>query len=211
MRLSRLHRYLIVLIIAIGILVIETVGGLTSKSLSLLSDAFHVLTDIPAIMATFLAEYLVRKKNFHENTCRGRLGLVSALLLLIAGCGVCCGAYMRLQRITVIETHEMIAYTALGLLGNVAMWIFMKWGDDLPSAHQSNKHRHKNISHNGLLAHIITDFGQSIAVLVSGITMMYNERYVIDVVLSGIIGVIMIFWSVNIALTSWETLANASD
>ncbi len=208
----RIDRYLC--IFALGVLVFagEFIGGIKSHSLSLVSDAFHVLTDLPAVIATIVAEWLVMrhrdKEGFDEGRCRGKFGIVSAALLTIAGAGVLLQAMERLTHHDVhIETHGMLLWTLFGLVANGVMWTFMILGET--NNHCTDygcAHDHADLSHRALVLHIATDFGQSVVVLAGGTCMAFGMTNAIDGWMSVAIGALMIFWSWSIARSSWEAI-----
>jgi cation diffusion facilitator family transporter len=53
---------LITILLNVGITVAQIIGGFVSGSLALLSDAMHNLTDVLALIISFVANYLSRKK-----------------------------------------------------------------------------------------------------------------------------------------------------
>src|SRR5881227_3234099 len=61
------RRLAVALIVSLGILALEVVGGLASNSLALLSDAGHVLTDVIAIgLAWFASQQAERPPNARQ-------------------------------------------------------------------------------------------------------------------------------------------------
>ena len=55
-------RLLVALLLALGVLVLEVVGGLLTGSLALLSDATHVAVDVAALLVGFSAARLATRE-----------------------------------------------------------------------------------------------------------------------------------------------------
>lgn len=206
----RIDRYGCILAVGCMIAVGEFVGGVKSHSLSLISDAFHVLTDLPAIMATLIAEVIVARnrgnEEFDEGRCRGTFGVVSALLLAGGGLGVIWSAMARLEYGTPqIVTFQMMLWTAIGLVGNGVMLAFMTMNEGHEHG-ACDKHEHADLSHAALMRHIATDLGQSVAVFAGGAAIAMGHTPAIDVWLGFAIGCLMLFWAKKIMTDSLKAI-----
>jgi cobalt-zinc-cadmium efflux system protein len=74
-------RLFLSLLVTLGILVAEVIGGIMSHSLALLSDAGHVLTDAFALGLSLIAFMIMKRPSDHRATYGyQRIGLIAALI-----------------------------------------------------------------------------------------------------------------------------------
>jgi len=123
----RLQTRQLALVIALsaGTLLVEVAGGVLSGSLALLSDAGHVLTDLLALVLSFMA---VRFASLPATPAKSygyhRLEILTALLngaLLIAiSAGIFYKAVRRFFDPLPVESSLMLGVALVGLLANLA-------------------------------------------------------------------------------------------
>src|SRR5688572_10388564 len=107
-----------------AILVAEIVGGLKSRSLSLLSDAGHVMSDLVAQLLALVAVTLAARPADARRTYGWhRLEILAALmngmiLFALAGVLMWQGA-MRLRSPVEVHTGLMLVIAVIGLVANV--------------------------------------------------------------------------------------------
>ncbi len=180
------------IIISIGILAAEVVGGLLSNSLALLSDAGHVFADIAALS---LSWYGVRQAE-RPATSRmtfgyHRVGVLIALtnaLTIIGIVGVIFyEAYQRWQHPPEVNSLLMLSVAAVGLIANmfVAFWL--------------RQEQRTNLNVRSAFWHAMGDALASVGVIIGGIIIMLTGWFIVDPIISVLIGII-------IALAAWGIL-----
>lgn len=167
------------------ILAVEVVGGFISGSLALLSDAGHVFADVIALS---LSWYGVRQaeRAAHSRMTFGyhRVGVIIAIvnavsIFAIAGI-IFFEAYQRWRDPPEVESTVMLIAAVVGLAVNifVAFWL-----------RQEQKH---NLNVRSAFWHVLGDALASVAVIGGAIVIMLTGWFVIDPILSALIGLIIL-------------------
>jgi len=165
----------------------EVVGGLLSGSLALLSDAGHNLADvISLILAYFGARGAALKPTKRSTYGFKRLevvtALVNALSLVAIAIFITNEAFHRYADPKDINGPVMLSVAALGLVGNLlSVWIL-------------HRDRNKTINNRAAFLHMLYDAISSVAVIIGGIIIIFSGWYLLDLILSVLIAM-MILWS----------------
>lgn len=165
----------------------EVVGGLISGSLALLSDAGHNLSDVIAlILAFFGAKGAALKPTKRSTYGFKRLEVVTALInaisLVAIALYIIYEAFRRYADPQQIDGTIMLTVAVIGLLGNVfSVWIL-------------HRDRNKTINDRAAFLHMLYDAVSSVAVIIGGIIIILSGWYLLDLILSVLIAV-MILWS----------------
>ncbi len=159
------RRLTVAIVIAAGILVLETVGGFLSHSLALLSDAGHVLADLLALAMTLFALRLSQRPATARATYGyHRVGILAALFngvsLVAVAILVMWDAYGRFAAPPAVNTVELLAVASTGLVANLAMLALLERG-----------HR-ENLNVRSAWLHVVGDSLGSVGVIVSAIVLM---------------------------------------
>jgi len=177
-------RLILTLFVTIIILIAEVVGGIMSHSLSLLSDAGHVLTDAFALGLSLIALLIMKRPSDHRATYGyQRIGLVAALIngvsLVVIALFIFIEAYKRYYAPPEINTSIMLPIAVAGLVGNLIMaWIL--------------GHKHDDLNMKSVWLHVLGDTISSVGVIVAGLVIQYTGWVFADTVASGIVGVMII-------------------
>jgi len=176
------------LILSLGItfliLLVETVGGIMSNSLALLSDAGHVLTDAFALGLSVIAARISRRPSDYRATYGyQRVGLLAAVvngvsLLAISGF-IFYEAYHRFTVPHHIDTSVMLGTATFGLAGNVLMAYIIG-------------HEHEDLNIKSAWLHVLGDTLTSLGVIASGAIIYYTGWGYADPVASVLIGGVII-------------------
>ncbi len=165
----------------------EFIGGIVSGSLALLSDAAHNLSDVIAlILAWFGAKGSELKPTKRSTYGFKRLEVVTALInalsLVAISVYIIIEAFDRYGNPQPIDGVIMLTVAVIGLLGNVfSVWILH--GD-----------RNKTINNRAAFLHMLYDAVSSVAVILGGIVILLTDWYLLDLILSILISM-MILWS----------------
>ena len=177
-------RLFLSLLVTVVILVAEVVGGIMSHSLSLLSDAGHVLTDAFALGLSLVALLIMKRPSDHRATYGyQRIGLVAALIngisLVVIALFIFIEAYKRYYAPPEINTSVMLPIAIAGLAGNLIMaWIL--------------GHKHDDLNMKSVWLHVLGDTLSSVGVIVAGLVIHYTGWVFADTIASGIVGIMII-------------------
>lgn len=190
MHLSSIKKLLIALSITLLIFFIELAGGILSNSLALLSDAGHVFTDAFALILSLIASVIMRRPSGSKATFGyHRIGILAAFingitLLIIAGFIIIEG-YRRFINPPQINSSVMLFIAVIGFFGNLLMaWLLGQKLEDL------------NIKSAWL--HVVGDAISSLGVIVAGVIIMYTGWLIVDPVVSGFVGLIIIAGGIRV-------------
>ncbi len=118
------ERLMLALGISFVVLIVSVVGAIISRSLALLADAGHILTDLTGLLISLLALTLAaRPATNHRTFGLQRLEILAAaanavLLFVIAGF-IGYEAWHRWQDPTAVDSPLMLAFAVVGLIANL--------------------------------------------------------------------------------------------
>ena len=196
------HLGLAILINAV-IFCVELIGGLLTNSLALISDAFHNLSDVVALILSFGAARLARKKPSAEKTFGyGRFEILAALINAVTLVGI--GGYiiyegiLRLANPAPVAGKWMMAIAVVGFLANTASTLLLR-GDA--------KH---NLNSRSAYLHLMTDALESLGVIIVGILIYWKGWYILDPLVSIVIGLFIIKSTWGILLDAVDSLTDGT-
>lgn len=172
------------LVVTLIILVAEVVGGIVSNSLSLLSDAGHMFTDVFALGLSLVAAMIMKKpSDFRATYGYQRIGLLAALIngatLIVIAVFIFVEAYRRLQSPPVVNSSLMLIVASGGLAGNLLMaWI-------LGSGH-------KDLNLKSAWLHVLGDTISSAGVIIAAVVIKLTGWALADPVASAFVGIVII-------------------
>jgi cobalt-zinc-cadmium efflux system protein len=176
---------LIALAITLVVMIAEFVGGLLANSLALLSDAGHMLADVLALLLSIVA-FRVSSRPPTNKTTFGfyRLEIFAAQInggaLVFLSLFIFYEAYLRLLQPEPVKSVLMMTVAVVGLVANIASARVL---------HASSK---KNLNVKAAFLHIVGDLLSSIGVIVGGIIIFFTKWFIIDPILSLMIGLIIL-------------------
>ena len=135
-----------VILLTVLMMVVEIVAGLTSHSMALLADGWHMSTHVAAFVLTALAYYFGRRhaKNAQFTFGTGKIGVLGAFASAIILSGVALlmavESIHRLFAPVAIYFREAIVIAVVGLAVNVACALILKHD---PSHHHHHGHGHR--------------------------------------------------------------------
>jgi cobalt-zinc-cadmium efflux system protein len=176
---------LIALVITVTVMVAEFVGGLMANSLALLSDATHMLADVVALLLGIVAFQFSIKPPTKKNTFGFyRLEIFAAQInggiLVCLSLFIFYAAYQRLLHPEPIKGPLMLVVACVGLVANIAGALVL---------HKSSR---ENLNVKAAFLHIVGDLISSVGVIVGGIVISLAGWFVIDPILSLMIGLIIL-------------------
>lgn len=113
----------VALAVTIALVVTEFVAGTLAKSLALISDGWHNLTDVPTLILSWIALYFERKppdrqKTFGYQRAGVLAAFVNALILVGVALFICYEGYERVVRPVPVASGIMLAVGVIALVIN---------------------------------------------------------------------------------------------
>jgi cobalt-zinc-cadmium efflux system protein len=181
------------------VMVAEAVGGVLSGSLSLLSDAGHMLTDAGALALALAAAYLATRPADDKRTFGFRRAEVLAAqinvgALLVLSVWIGWEAVARLSGGGhPIQLKLMAIIAAVGLVANLAILWFLQ-------------HEH-GLNARSAFLHVVADAISSVAILAgAGVMAVRPDLWWLDPVLSIVIAALILWGAVRLVLEITEVL-----
>lgn len=165
--------------------VIEAGVGLYSKSLALLTDAGHNLSDVASLALALLAFRLAKVKPTHTFTYGYRkttilVALLNAVILLIAIGSIGYEAAMRLNHPQSIEGREVAIVAGIGIIINsLTAFLFFR-------------SQHTDLNIKGAYLHMAADALVSLGVVFSGLLISATGWYWVDSITSFIVMIVIL-------------------
>ena len=175
------------LLITAAVLVVEAAGGFMSRSLALLADAGHMLTDVAAIGLSLFAFWLSARPPSSARTFGWRrfeifAAFVNGVALWLIAALIGFEAFRRLQAPQPVKGGLMLAVAAFGLAANVAVGAILY------------RSRERNLNIRGAFLHVVADALGSFGVLVAAVLIAATGSFVWDPIVSAAVCV-LILWS----------------
>jgi cobalt-zinc-cadmium efflux system protein len=175
------------LAITASIMVLEFAGGLWTKSLALISDSGHMLSDCISLALSLAALWFAaRPPSARKTYGYYRFEILAALfngvtLFIIAGF-IVWEAIQRFFSPPEIQGNMMMAIATIGLIANVmSAWILFKKGDVK-----------ENLNVKSAYLHVLGDALGSLGAIMAGLMISLFSFYLADPLLSIIVAVIIL-------------------
>lgn len=190
MKKSLERRLILSFTLTLLILCAEVIGGVISKSLALLSDAGHMLTDVFALGLSMIAMHIGKKPSDHRATFGyKRIGLLAAVInavsLIVIAFFIFYEAYHRFLSAPQINIPTMLSIATIGLIGNILIALILG-------------HGHKDLNIKSAWLHVLGDTLSSVGVIISGLMIYATGWIYADPVASILIAIIILFGGVRV-------------
>jgi cobalt-zinc-cadmium efflux system protein len=180
----------------------EAIAGYVSNSMALVSDAGHNLSDVLALVFSWIAIILSQKQptlkftyGFRRSTIL--IALLNTILLLVAVSFILYETIQRLHKSLEINTNSMMVVAAVGIGVNAfTAWLFMKG-------------REKDLNIRSAFVHFVADAVVSLGVVVAGILMALTGIQWIDSLVSFVIIAVILYGSYNLLIDSLNLALDA--
>jgi len=175
----------IAIAITSAIMALEIVGGFVSNSLALISDAWHMFTDLLGLCLCLLAGTMALKpptsgKTYGYYRVEILSALANGITLVVVASYILYEAYMRILVGAEVKTLEMITIAVIGLIANVLSATVLY-------------ERMLNLNVKAAFFHVLGDALSSVGVVAAGIIMFFTHWYLIDSIVSIIVGAVIVF------------------
>jgi cobalt-zinc-cadmium efflux system protein len=180
-------KFIVVICFNLAITVAEYAGGIISGSLALISDAWHNLSDVLALLLGYAGEKVSesnssKKYSFGLKRFEVLIALINALSLVAVGVYIFYEAVTRFINPVPVDPTVMIPVASIALIGNVFSIMVISRSKD------------SNLNMKAAFLHLLFDAISSVAVIAAGIVMYVFNFIWIDLAISVMI-VVMIIWS----------------
>ncbi len=189
------------LIITLFFTVVEFMGGVISNSLALLSDSFHMLSDVVALALSMVAVYFASRKP----TARYTFGylrfeilaaFLNGLVLAVISVWIFYEAIVRIIFPKPVESGLMLVIATIGLIVNIVLTVIL-----VRSLKSEN-----NINIQSALWHFMGDLLNSIGVIIAVVLIYFTGIQLIDPILSMIIALVILRGGYKIMRNAWLIL-----
>jgi len=177
------------ILITLLIFAVEVVGASVSGSLSLLSDAVHMLGDLFALLLSLAAVLLARQlptssRTYGYHRAEVLAAFMNGLVLLAVTAGILLSAYDRLRSPPEIKAPIMLGIAVIGLVANLVVI--------------ARLHGHGGLGVRSALLHVASDALSSAAVVGAAAVILVTGWTVVDPVLSVLIALLVLASAVRL-------------
>ena len=147
---------------------IEFIGGYMTRSLALISDAGHMLSDAVALGIALLAVYISQKvaterKSFGYQRFEILAAAFNGLTLIGISLYICIEALFRFQQPENIQVFGMLTISTIGLIINIIVaWIMFR--------HSDTEH---DLNMRSAFLHVLGDLLGSVAAIIAGLCIYF--------------------------------------
>ena len=176
------------LVITLCFFFVELIGGFFTKSLALVTDAWHMLNDVFALFFSILAAWIAQRPETTKRTYgyyRAEIlaALLQGIILWIVVFFMFYEAFVRFQHPSEVMSLNMVIIAIFGLLANGL------------SAFILSKAENESLNVRGAFLHVISDGLGSLGVILAGFIMVFTGWYQADTLTSVLIGVLILYSS----------------
>lgn len=192
-------KILIAIFLNVFITITQSIAGILSGSISLLTDALHNFSDVISLIVSYIANKLSTKQStIHKTFGYKRAEILAAFINSTTLIGV--AIFLIIESInrffnpSTIDASIVIVFAICSIIFNFLSVIIL---------HDYSK---DNMNIRSSYLHLMTDIATSIAVLLGGFAMKYYNLFWIDSILSLLIAFYLIHASISLLLASTKIL-----
>jgi len=200
-----------ILLLAASLLIVtfiaELIGGIAFGSLSLVSDSFHVISDLISILVAYISLSIAQRKVPTQQMAFGyhRLEVISALfnglLLSVISAFIFAEAWSRYRHPATIDTTGALVIACLGLLVNFIVASLF---------HRVSAESKRDINLRAAYFHILGDILASFSVVVGIMAIKIFNIPVIDPIVAGFVALLILIGAGRVLYQSAEILLHRS-
>lgn len=202
---NNLHgrKLLWVMLINLGIMVLEVIGGLLANSLALLSDAVHKLGDGFSLVLAYMANRVGRRQADYRNTFGyKRIEILAAFFNALLLVGICVflvvEAYERFLHPEPIRGGLMLVVALVGLAADWLCVLILQ------------RDRGDNINIKAAYLHLLGDTLSSVAVIAGGLAILFWGLEWVDPVITAVVSIYLIYITWGVVKESVDILMQAA-
>ena len=181
--------------------IIELFGGMFTHSLALLSDAWHMFSDVFALGLAWLASYLSAKPGTHKHAngqshAEIAAAATNAALMLAVVAYIVYQALQRFNNPHPITSGYVMLIAFMGLVVNIIVAKML---------HSDHAHDHNK---RAAYLHVMGDLLGSVAALAAGVVIYFTGWLQIDPLLSIFISLLILMVTLNLIKEVWQAYKN---
>lgn len=202
-KLNRSQKQLLQTIMLVSIILVgKFIGAFTTNSLSLLSDCWHLVTDLLALIISWWGvRVATRAANCRFTFGYRRFSILTALInnlsLIVVSVYIFYQAVLRYIRPESIEPSGMIVFSILGLIVNLIIIGRLRGNSE-------------NANVRSVLLHFLGDALSDIGVLIGGAVILFTGWYGMDTLLSALLACLILRGAVNMTIACVKVLLEAA-
>lgn len=190
-----------VFLVSCIVFIVQLFGWYYSNSLALLGDSAHVFSDIIAIGASLLAMKLAlrlptSRRTFGFHRAEVFAALFNGALLVVMAVIIAYEAFTRFGTGYEINSIPMLFTALVGLFGNIYVVYHLQHDE--------------NLNVRSAFLHAAGDALSSVGVIIGAILILLTGQYVIDIIVSIIISVLILFGAYKILRSSLSILLESA-
>ena len=175
----------LVLGLTLTYLIAEVVGGILTKSLALLADAGHMMTDVAGLGMALFAINITQRSASERRTYgfyRAEIlaALANAVVLIFISLYILYEAWQRFKSPPEVSSKNMLFIAAIGLIINIIGLLILRKGSQ------------KSLNMKGAYFEVLSDMLTSVGVIVAAIIMITTGWYYADPLISAGIGLFIL-------------------
>ena len=156
-----------------AIAIVEVIGGILSNSISLVSDAVHMFTDVMAIGLSLFGITMAARNHsgamtFGYHRVEVMVALANGIALGVISLWVLYEAFLRVMSPRIIDAPLLLLIATIGLAGNLVVMFLLK------------HHASKSINIHSAFIHVVYDTISSVAVIVTGFIALNTGITIVD-------------------------------
>ena len=187
--------------------IIELFGGMFTHSLALLSDAWHMFSDVFALGLAWLASYLTAKPGTHKHAngqshAEIAAAAANAILMLVVVAYIVYEALQRFDNPHPVTSGYVMLIAFVGLVVNIIVAKMLHSGGDDGHDHSGNHNKR------AAYLHVMSDLLGSVAALAAGIVIYFTGWLQIDPLLSIFISLLILIVTLNLIKEVWQSYKN---
>ncbi len=193
----------IALLITVSVLAVEVVGGLASRSLALLADAGHMLTDVAALGFSLFAFWLSARPASAGHTFGWRrfeilAAALNGVALWLIAAVIGYQAFLRLRAPQPVKGGLMLAVAVFGLAANIASGAVLY------------RSRARSLNVRGAFLHVAADALGSVGVLAAALLITLTGSTVWDPIVSVAVCVLILWSSAQLLRESFRVFMESA-
>jgi cobalt-zinc-cadmium efflux system protein len=156
-----------------AIAVVEAGGGILSNSISLVSDAVHMFTDVMAIGLSLFAITMAARSHsgamtFGYHRAEVMVALANGVALGVISLWVLYEAFLRVMSPRIIDAPLLLLTASIGLAGNLVVMFLLK------------HHAGNSINIHSAFIHVVYNTISSVAVIITGFIALSTGITIVD-------------------------------
>lgn len=197
------RRYIFVTLLNVIITIAEFIGGIISGSLALLSDAVHNLSDVGAIILSFVAHLISRRsrnknKTFGYQRAETLAAFTNGVILIVISLVLFVEAIERFWKPEPVKGGIMLLVSAIGLIANFISMFAM---------HHDAK---KNLNVRSTFVHMLSDALSSVAVVIGAIFIYFWKIDWLDPILTILVSLFVLREAYKITMKAANVLMESN-